>query len=150
MDPLMKIAIPQWQGRVSPVFDVAGSLLVAEVSEGVEVSREQVVLTASDPQRRAEQVVQTGAQVLICGAISWPLESALTAAGLVLYPQVCGAVEDVLEAFRKGKLDEATFIMPGCCGRRQRMRGRGRGRCGRFGHRRKQPLDEDNRHSPGT
>lgn len=144
----MKIAIPQWQGRVSPVFDVAGNLLIAEVTEGVEVGREQVSLTANDPLRRAEQVVQTGAQVLICGAISWPLESALAAAGLVLYPQRCGAVEEILEAFRKGKLDEASFVMPGCCGQRRRNRGRGgRGQCG---HRRGQAMAQDRRHSPGA
>lgn len=143
----MKIAIPQWQGRVSPVFDVAGSLLVAEVIEGVEVGREQVALTASELQKRVEQVVRTGAQVLICGAISWPLESALTAAGLALYPQVCGPVEEVLEAFRKGTLHEAAFIMPGCCGRRRQNRGRSRH--GRQGHGCKQAMDEDSSHSPG-
>jgi predicted Fe-Mo cluster-binding NifX family protein len=145
----MKVAIPQWQGRVSPVFDVAGSLLVAEVTDGIEVGREHVVLTATDPVRRAEQVVQAGAEVLICGAVSWPLESALSAAGVVLYPQVCGAVEEVLEAFRKGRIDEAAFVMPGCCGRRRRhqarsRRGRGLGRGCR------QQMDQNYRHNPGT
>lgn len=130
------------------MFDVAGSLLIVEVADGHEVGREQVTLTAGDPHKRAEQVVRTGAQVLICGAISWPLESALTAAGLVLYPQVCGPMEEVLEAFRKGKLDEAAFVMPGCCGRGHRNRGRGRR--GRAGRGCRTSMNEDTRHSHGN
>ena len=143
----MKVAIPQWKGRVSPVFDVAGSLLVSEVHEGVEIGRWQIELTASDPLKRARQVVLTGAKVLICGAISCPLESALLAAGLVLHPQVCGAVEEVLEAFRKGQLDQAAFVMPGCCGRRRRGRRR-RGR-GHQSNCREETPDADTLREPG-
>lgn len=148
MVPLMKVAIPHWQGRVSPVFDVAMNLLVAEIEQGVELGREQAVLTAMDPVRRAQQVIQTGATVLICGAISWPMEAAITSEGITLYPQVCGAVEEVLAAFRKGRLTEEAFIMPGCCGRRWRNRRRGARR--QMGAIRKEAVDEDSPHDPGA
>jgi len=29
---VMKVAIPHWQGRISPVFDVAGALLLVDVA----------------------------------------------------------------------------------------------------------------------
>ena len=122
----MKIAIPHWQGRVSPVFDVAGNVLVVEICDGVENSREDVTLDAEDPQLRAARLAQTGADLLICGAISWPLEMALSAAGIDVIPQTCGDVEQVLAAFAKGQLQQDAFLMPGCCGRRRQFRARRR------------------------
>jgi predicted Fe-Mo cluster-binding NifX family protein len=122
----MKVAIPHWQGRVSPVFDVAGNVLVAEIDGGVEHSREDVALDAEDPQLRAARLAQTGTDLLICGAISWPLEMALSAAGIDVIPQTCGDVEQVLAAFAQGQLRQDAFLMPGCCGRRRQFRARRR------------------------
>jgi len=124
----MKVAIPHWQGRVSPVFDVAGNVLVVEIRDGVEHSREDAALDAEDPQLRAARLAQTGTELLICGAISWPMEMALSAAGIDVIPQTCGDVERVLAAFAQGQLRQDAFLMPGCCGRRRRFRaGRRRG-----------------------
>jgi predicted Fe-Mo cluster-binding NifX family protein len=122
----MKVAIPHWQGRVSPVFDVAANVLVVEIRDGLERSRENVALDAEDPQPRATRLAQTGAELLICGAISWPLEMALSAAGIDVIPHTCGEVEQVLAAFAHGQLQQDAFLMPGCCGRRRRLRARRR------------------------
>ena len=123
---LMKVAIPHWQGRVSPVFDVAGNLLLVDVANGQEQTRQDVRLETDDLQARASSLAELGADVLICGAISWPLEMALSVAGLEVIPQTCGNVEDVLAAFLNGGLDQNAFLMPGCCGRRRRFRKRRR------------------------
>jgi len=117
----MRVAIPHWQGRVSPVFDVAGQMLVVDVAEGREQARQNVGLEAEQPQARASRLVRHGATVLICGAISWPLERALSAAGIEVIPQTCGDVEQVLAAFINGQLQQDAFLMPGCCGRRRRF-----------------------------
>jgi len=122
----MKVAIPHWQGRVSPVFDVAGNVLVVEIRDGVEQSRQDVALDAEDPQLRATRLAQTGTDILICGAISWPLEMALSAVGIDVIPQTCGDVEQVLAAFVHGQLRQDAFLMPGCCGRRRQFRARHR------------------------
>lgn len=123
---MMKIAIPQWQGRVSPVFDVAANLLIVEVVEGRQTGRQAVSPLAMDPLARARQVAQLQANVLICGAISWPLEMALSSEGVRVISHICGGVEEVLKAFVEGRLSTEEFSMPGCCGRRRRMRhGRG-------------------------
>jgi predicted Fe-Mo cluster-binding NifX family protein len=119
----MRVAIPQWQGRVSPVFDVAGTLLLVEVADGGEIGRQEVTLTTTDPTRRAEQVARLPADVLICGAISWPLEVALRSAGVQVISQICGQVNDVMHSFLVGDIESDAFRMPGCCGRR-RFRGR--------------------------
>jgi len=124
----MKVAIPNWRGRVSPVFDVAKQVTVVEVSGGVQRSRHDVILDATDPQARVARLRQSGADVLVCGAISWPLEMAVSAAGIDVIPHTCGDVESVLAAFIDGRLRQDGFLMPGCCGRR---RSRGRHRRGR-------------------
>jgi len=123
----MRIAIPQWQGRVSPVFDVAANLLLVEVADSQEVRRQEVALTATDPTKRARQVAALGAEYLICGAISRPLELALLSAGVKVIPHICGCIEEVLTAFRDDVLTDGAFTMPGCCGRRRQGR-RGGGR----------------------
>ena len=124
----MKVAIPTWTGRVSPVFDVAKRLLVVELKEGdAEVNREEIAIEETQLMARAKRVAQLGVDVLICGAISMPLEAMLASAGVRVIPQTCGTVEDIVRAFASGQLTEETFLMPGCCGRRRRFRGRHRG-----------------------
>jgi len=127
----MKVAIPHWQGRVSPVLDVAGRFLLVDLDEGREVSRQDGSLAATGTLERARELRQAGAQVLICGAVSRPLELALDAAGVQVIPHTCGQVEEVLAAFVSGQLNQKAFLMPGCCGRRRRNQaGRRRGgRC---------------------
>jgi len=122
----MKVAIPHWQGRVSPVFDVASNALVVEISDGVEHARQKVALDAEDPQLRAARLAQTGTDILICGAISWPLEMALSAVGIDVIPQRCGDVEQVLAAFIRGQWRQDAFLMPGCGARRRMHRARRR------------------------
>lgn len=109
------------------MFDVAGNVLVVEICGQVEHSRQDIVLDAENPQLRAARIAETGANHLICGAISWPMEMALVAAGIDVIPQTCGNVEDVLAAFISGQLQQSAFLMPGCCGRRRQFRSRRRG-----------------------
>ena len=123
----MRIAIPHWQGRVSPVFDVAGSLLLVDVTDKREVGRRDVPLTVADPALRARQVADLPTDVLICGAISWPLELALQSAGVEVVSQICGQVEEVMQSFLAETLEDGAFLMPGCCGRRRFRGGRGGG-----------------------
>ncbi len=126
----MIIAIPFWQGRVSPVFDVAGQVLLVEWNDVGERSRREEVLAEELPDRRAARLAEWGVTTLICCAVSQPLENLLAAHKIQVIPQVCGEVEEVLQAFRAGTLESERFAMPGCCRRR---RGRGRGRCRRGG-----------------
>jgi predicted Fe-Mo cluster-binding NifX family protein len=124
----MIVAIPVWQGRVSPVFDVAGQLLVVELNGSVESARRQEALPDEAPERRVQRLQSLGVETLICGAISHPLEALLAAGGIEVIPRICGAAEEVLQAFLSTGLQDDQFAMPGCCGQH---RGRHRGGCGR-------------------
>jgi predicted Fe-Mo cluster-binding NifX family protein len=129
----MLLAVPSLNERVSPVFDVAQTIVLSETRTDREVRRHAVPLHARDIPHRVGEVVALGVHVLICGAISRPLEAALRAAGVCVIPQTCGAVDEVLQAYRDGHLDDPVFWMPGCCGRRRAGWCGGRGRHGRQG-----------------
>jgi predicted Fe-Mo cluster-binding NifX family protein len=126
----MKVAIPCWRGRVSPVFDVARNVLIVDIEGGSERGRLEVTFDVDGTCARAARLRATGADVLVCGAISRSLEMALCAAGIEVISQTCGNVERVLTAFMAGRWTRDAFLMPGCCRRFRRFVRRGRHRKG--------------------
>ena len=116
----MKVAIPVWQERISPDFDVARRLLVVDIENGSVVRREERELVGAD---RAEAVRAMGVEILICGAVSSLLETQLRATGVEVIGETCGPVEQLLDAFMSGTISDERFRMPGCCRRRRRFRG---------------------------
>jgi len=119
----MKIILPHWQGRISPLFDSAGLVLLVEVEKNRELRR-TTHSVQGDILQRVRQTLDLGADILICGAISGQLERMLRAAGLQVIANICGEVEDVLSAYGRGALFDTQFLLPGCFGRRHRSRGR--------------------------
>jgi len=93
---------------------VAGRLLVVEFDQGAEQHRRAICLEDEDLAARASKLAELGIEVLICGAISRPLEALLAARGIQVVARRCGGVEEVLEAFRSGRLADPAFAMPGC------------------------------------
>jgi predicted Fe-Mo cluster-binding NifX family protein len=125
-----RIAIPIWNGRVSPVFDAASRLLIVEVQPAGEYNRFESDISAELLPSKVMRLTGLGVNTLICGAISRPLASMVTTAGIQLIPWISGQVEEVLRAFLQGTLLTPQFTMPGCGGP---YRGFGRGRRRRRG-----------------
>lgn len=122
----MRIAVPTWEGRVSPVFDTARRILVVHVENGEIRSRREESLAGGMPPAITAQLGGLGVNVLICGAVSRPLANMIVASGIELIPFAGGDVDEILRAFLAGKVLEPAFLMPGC----RRMRGGvGRRRC---------------------
>jgi predicted Fe-Mo cluster-binding NifX family protein len=109
----------QW---ISPVFDVAKRLLVVEIEHGREIGRTESLLNEQGATSRLQRLVEIGADVLICEAISQPLETLLVSAGVEVIAHTCGPVEDVVQAFISGRLKDDMFVMPGCGGHRRHVR----------------------------
>jgi predicted Fe-Mo cluster-binding NifX family protein len=121
----MKVSVSTWNGRISPVFDVARTLLVLEVGDAGIVERRELPL--GDTQAgRIERITDAGINVLLCGAISVPLSGMLAARGVRVVAFISGDVEEVIQAYLAGALDCPRFAMPGCGRRHMRMRGCGR------------------------
>lgn len=120
----MKIAIPIWEGKVSPVFDTALRLLVVEVEGKKEASRYIYYIGEQDLTQKCRHIRTLEVDLLICGAVSHPFLQMLLASGLEVIQQISGKAEDVLDAYLKGNIFNARFLMPGC--KRNRC-GRGKG-----------------------
>jgi len=120
----MKVAVPSWQGRVSPVFDVAEQVLLVDLNNEEDGSRRTESLGSTAPHDRARRLAELGVNVLVCGAISWLLEALVATSGIRVIPLVCGEVEEVIRAFRDGTLENEQFAMPGCCRKRRQARNR--------------------------
>ena len=120
----MIIAMPVWNGRISPVFDSAQKLLITEYSDKQLVRQIEESFIEKIPQKRVQELVDLQVQVLICGAISQCLWQMMVAAGIQVIPFIKGNTDIVLNAFTDGKLLRPSFLMPGCCGRKHRFRGK--------------------------
>ena len=126
------VLLTTWNGRLSPVLDVARQAELVKADAGRIVSRATVTLPGSDLDDQASALLTLQPQMLICGAVSRPLAGKLTTAGIQLIPFRTGAAEQVIAAWLQGRLTDETLLMPGCCGRRLGWcggRGQGRGNC---------------------
>lgn len=109
----MKIAMPVWEGRISPLFDVARQLLIVDVEEGREMSRLEISLEEGWPPNRVSQLAESAVEVLICGGISRSLADSLRSAGITVVSQIKGESEQILAAFLNGNFPSPRFSMPG-------------------------------------
>lgn len=120
----MKVVLAIDGDRISPVLDAARRFLVVTPRLDGALIRQEVLVSDADPVTKAKRIVELGARVLICGAVSWPLEAMLTSAGMRVIPNTCGPLNEVTAAFFTGALTERAFLMPGCPGRQHRHRHR--------------------------
>lgn len=110
----MRIAIPIWNDKVSPVLDTASKLLIIQVEGRKELSRFEIYLDEQELSRRCTRIRGMEVNTLICGAISRPFLRMLAAYGINIIKNISGHPEDVLDAYLKGVLFHSGFLMPGC------------------------------------
>ena len=120
----MKVALTAWEDRISPVFDAARTLLIAEVENGEIVKRQHVSFFPEMSWRLAGTLNEMEIDVLICGAISQFPAGVIENSGIQLIPFVSGNVENVLDAYAAGDQLVPAFSMPGCGWRHGRRKGR--------------------------
>lgn len=125
----MKIALSIFKDSISTVFDAADQLLILDADEAKGQKRTMIKLNTTDAAGRATQLKEKGIEILICGAISRPLEASISSSGIVVYPFVRGAVEEIILAYQNGQLSSGNFALPGClrrecAGNRRRNRSR--------------------------
>ncbi len=118
----MKIALTFWENRISPVFDSAKLLLIAEVEKEKEVNSQYVQFNPESPLLFVEMLNRMDVEVLICGAISEVPAAMLEASGIKLIPFISGNAEEILKLFAKKHPLIPKYLMPGC-GRKRRGKG---------------------------
>jgi len=118
----MKVAMPLWDGMISPVLDSARKLCVFTVEDRSIKGNEEFILPDDVIQKIT--VILNRADVLICGALSCRMEQELVARGMKVHPWVMGDSEVIAAEFARGRIADFEYSMPGC------RRGRRHGRCG--------------------
>lgn len=113
----MKLAVSIFKESISTVFDAADQLLMIETAPDGSRQRTLLKMSTSEPASRAIELKALGVDVLICGAISRPMQASMASQGIEVHPFVRGAVDDVVAAYADNRLGQAIFSLPGCHGR---------------------------------
>ncbi len=126
----MTVAITVWGNRISPVFDSAQTLLVAEIRDKRVVERKIQRFQATMFSRCLNLLQELDVRVLICGALCEGPVRLLECRGIEVIPFVTGEAEKILQCYVQGK-DLQGYAMPGC----------GHARCCRWRDNRQQPQE---------
>lgn len=106
----MRFAIPVWDGRVSPVLDVARSFRIADIESGELVKVETLGVGSGT---RVSMLVELGVDCVLCSAVSVELEAILRASGLRVVSRICGSPEEIFSALASGDVELERFRSPG-------------------------------------
>jgi predicted Fe-Mo cluster-binding NifX family protein len=124
---VMKIAIPIWEDKVSPVFDTALRLLLVEVKDNQVASRLAYHIGEEDLSWKCHRIKELDPDVIICGAVSHLFLNMLKGVGLAVIQHVAGMTEEIIDAYIRDDIYNTRFLMPGCkrqgygCGGRKRI-----------------------------
>ncbi len=110
----MKISITIWGNRISPVFDVASELLVADIENNVVKEKTYISFDPGIPLELIKTLKQAQISILICGAISTQPADLIIRNDIKLISFATGNALKLLDSFaKKGDIDQK-FMMPGC------------------------------------
>src|SRR4030042_3593886 len=119
----MKVAVTVWEDSVSTVCDFSSRLLVIDVIGDEVKNRSFIPFETGILPERVSRLEALGVEVLLCGAISRPMERMICASGVKVIPCIRGSIEEVIGAYMEGGLSDARFILPGFGPGASRVRG---------------------------
>jgi predicted Fe-Mo cluster-binding NifX family protein len=108
----MRVAITIWGKRISPVFDAAQKLLIAELGDGRQGRSSFLHCNCGQAPEIAKLLLDFEVQVLVTGAISREPAMTLENSGITLIPFISGRYDEVLEKLRCGA-SITCYRMPG-------------------------------------
>jgi len=109
----MKIAIPVWQDHVSPLFDSAAQLLIAEAGNKNILKQDIINVESLSLFQRTDLLEKLAIDIFVCGGITRPILDNIRNKNITVIPFVCGNVKELLMALIKGKDVKNVFAMPG-------------------------------------
>ncbi len=118
----MKVALTVWGNRISPVFDSAKKILIVQIENRKIKSRQYTSFNFKLRGNMCEKLTDTGAEVLICGAISKEAYHFFDSSTIELIPFVSGNAEVVLESYIKKSYVSQIFFMPGSLNKHYRKK----------------------------
>ncbi|WP_321493045.1 NifB/NifX family molybdenum-iron cluster-binding protein [uncultured Desulfobacter sp.] len=110
----MKVAITTWGNRVSPVFDAAKTLLIADVENQSINSKKYESFHPDDIGALAALLNRERVDALVCGAISETYAARLDENKVRMFAFITGNTMDILDCLARHNTINPNFMMPGC------------------------------------
>lgn len=108
-----RIALPVFMGRISPVLDTCDMLLLPEPGSKKQVVYRTIPMKGLSIYERTSEMKKLGIQFIICGAVSQSFYNLIKESGIDVRCGINGEIEEVVQAYCDGKLDQHRFRMPG-------------------------------------
>lgn len=112
----MRIAIPNWQGRISPVLDVAREIALFDLEDGHIIGQSSLVFDDRPIFKRVARLKENQVERVLCGALSRLFYQMLVHQGIRVSAWLTGDIETVMQAFLSGHIGDSCYRMPGCHG----------------------------------
>jgi len=109
----MRIAIPVWENRVSPLFDSAGHILLADGNKNKIDKQEILNVESLTLFQRIDLLQKLKVNIFICGGITRSILETINNKNIKTIPFVCGDIKEIILAALKGKDVGTLFAMPG-------------------------------------
>ncbi len=109
----MKIALPIWGERISPVFDTSAHILLVEGQNKRLIKQENISVESLTLFQRVDLLKKLEIDLFICGGITKPVLENIRSQNIKTIPFICGNAKQVLDAVLKGKNIKSLFSMPG-------------------------------------
>ncbi len=113
------LAIPVFRARVAPVLDWCSKIIIVPEEGADAASGRQIDVMEENIFRLMRTLREQGIKTLICGALSPEMLNYGESIGLRIIHGIAGEIEEVLQAYREGKLDQPRYWLPGCRGQRR-------------------------------
>jgi predicted Fe-Mo cluster-binding NifX family protein len=110
---MIRIAIPIFHKRVSPIIDSCTRVLIIDFDQDTELSRQEIFVENFSIADRVNLKKKMNINVIICCAVSEVMAHMLQGARIELICGIVGNVDKVLDAYFSNHLDDDSFHMPG-------------------------------------
>jgi predicted Fe-Mo cluster-binding NifX family protein len=110
---IQRTAFPVFRGRISPVLDTCNQMLLVDSHERTERGRTTLRVEGDTILERCREFQKHGVGVIICCALSDTFFHLLEEADIRVVCAIAGDVEEVIQAYHVGALDQSHFRMPG-------------------------------------
>jgi predicted Fe-Mo cluster-binding NifX family protein len=112
---MVKAAFASWNDRIAPVFDVAQWIQLVETEAGQIINQSRASVAGETASQKAFRLAELEVGILVCGAISRPMQAIIEAYDIEVIPFITGDVQEVIQAWLGGMLEGISdYIMPGC------------------------------------
>jgi predicted Fe-Mo cluster-binding NifX family protein len=107
---VMKIAICQLKGRISPRYNHSAEIATVIIGDGMILEKKIVALSIMEPAELTEFLASLGVEAVICGGVKEDCQRMLKQKNIRLIDNVIGNVDAVLKRFIKGELRSGDIV----------------------------------------